>query len=1233
MERRLLLPVDLPPGEHVSFGFTAEQQAAIDRRTEPLFLHAGAGSGKTSVLVERFVRAVLDDEVPVDRILAITFTEKAAAELKGRIRARLLEAGERDRAREAEGAWISTIHGFCARLLRGNALAAGIDPEFRVLDEPEAMRLASIAFDAALEEFLGEETDRARVELVAAYRPDELQKAIRAVYEQLRSRGQEAPELPRPEPPEMAAAHDRLRRAVEAAAAGFGTHAGRWKTVDDALDRLTRCGEALDALRSGEPADPFELAASVVGSLTVKAVQGPVLDELLAAQGDYLRRCRARRALPDLELIDTLLGLFSTRYAALKDSASALDFEDLQLQARDLLLSEPGLQAELRARFAHVMVDEFQDTNRLQNSLLDRVAGANLFTVGDEFQSIYGFRNADVGVFRRHRDRAAAGGRDARLRTNFRSDPEILDAVNIAFAEALGEGYMPLRAPEGRAAASSGPPVELLVVAAAGWEELGEDPFGASLRDAPVQRAAEARLLARRIGDLVAAGEAEPGEVAILLRALTDVGVYERALADRGIPTYVAGGRGYFGQQQVADIRAYLTVLANPLDELALLSVLASPLVGASLDAVALAKLAARAARRDLWRGLQAGFAPDGDGGEDGDGDGEAVAEALPEADRPRVRAFVERLAAERRVASRLSLEALIDRAVTASGYDRAVLAMPNGDRRMANVRKLMRLAREFEAREGRDLRRFIDVLAERDLADAREGEAPLESEDLRAVRLMTVHAAKGLEFPVVCVADLGRKGQPDQTPVRVTDEGLVGLRVTAISGDKLDGLDLEQVKAEQQEAADQEDRRLLYVAATRAERRLILSGATDVTKWPPARSLGPPVNWAWRAFAPELSSAAGAAHAGAFTRETDGRDVRIGWQVLTPASAEALLPAPDRAPAGEALGSPASVAGEAIGPDPPGRAEGAPPPPRLAPVPAAAPPAAVGRLSYSSLESYHRCGYRFYLERILRLPAADPDEVAAAVAAPPPPAEEGSGQLTLALPVDGRPPGEERLPALLRGSVVHELLERLDFGRPAVPGAGQVTARVASHGGRAEPADVADLQGMVRGFLGSALFRRAAAAARVRPELPFAFTLGGEGTSDLLIDGVVDLLFEEDEATVVIDYKSDRVEDVDLEALVAERYDTQRLVYALAALRAGAARVEVVHLFLERPEAPVTAAFAAGEVPELEERLRRRARPAVDGRFIPTAEPHMGLCGTCPGRPALCWWELQETGTEPALA
>ncbi|HZO10385.1 MAG TPA: UvrD-helicase domain-containing protein, partial [Myxococcota bacterium] len=215
---------------------TPEQRRAVERRDGSLLVRAGAGTGKTTVLVERFVEAVVEEEVAVDAVLAITFTEKAAAEMKNRVRRRFLELGRREDARAAESAWVSTIHGLCARMLRAHALSAGIDPAFRVLDELEAERIAADAFDGALEEFMGVagEPDPDRIEMVAAYTPDRLRDMVRTAYSNLRSRGQRRPTLDATLPPVPAGERERLDVAASAALAELAV-AGGGVTIERAI--------------------------------------------------------------------------------------------------------------------------------------------------------------------------------------------------------------------------------------------------------------------------------------------------------------------------------------------------------------------------------------------------------------------------------------------------------------------------------------------------------------------------------------------------------------------------------------------------------------------------------------------------------------------------------------------------------------------------------------------------------------------------------------------------------------------------------------------------------------------------------------------------------------------------------------------------------------------------------------------------------------------------------------
>ena len=1041
---------------------TAEQRRAIAAREGDLLLDASAGSGKTSVLVERFARAVVKDGVEVGAMLAITFTEKAAAELRDRIRARLRALGAGEQARATEDAFISTIHGFCARVLRPHALSAGLDPEFAVLDEPEARGLALAAFEDALAEIAG--AGRQGTDLIASYRPDQLRGAILGTYGELRSRGQREPGLP-PFP----------------------------ATCDDD---------------------------------------------------------RARRV---FGLLDRLLRRFGELYDDRKRDRSGLDFADLELIVRDLFASKPEIRERYARRFARIMVDELQDVNAVQLELIQAIARENLFAVGDAQQSIYGFRHADVELFERLGERLQGAGRRLTLETNFRSRPEILEVINGAFAAELGERFRELHAgvasagepAPGGAAAPDQPSrlVELLMVdKCAGWTPV-EGLY------AP-WRVAEARALARRINELRAAG-AQPRDVVVLTRATTDLRCYERALEEQGVPTYVIGGRGYWAHPQVIDLVAYLRALANPRDVEAIYTVLVSPLVGVSPDALVLLSAAARESDRDPWRMVGRHL--------------EEIDE-LTVADRRLIEGFLAWFTRERDLTPRVSVEELIERVLERTGYDLYMLGLAGGERRLANARKLMRLGREYAVAHGTDLRGFLEFARERAMFSAgrEESEAPVEGEALDAVRLMTIHRAKGLEFEIVCVADLGRETPRGHSGdiLRVGADGRVGLRLASPgTGKSVPMLDHQALCEELQAAETAEERRLFYVAMTRARERLILSGAAklEADGRPAPNGRGAPIAW----IAPALT------HAGVapvvVRPEEDGKDV------LAPTGT-----APESAPsASEPVPEPVSAT----------------PPPRSRALPA---------LSYSSLSEYQRCGYRFYLQRMLGIPDR--------------PAEATDE-------VEGDQP-RAGSSAVERGILAHELLAGLDFTRPARPTPDEVEA-AGQRAGVAHRGEVGEIADAVYAFTQSPLARRIADAAWARREERFSFLLA-DGP---LITGVFDLIAgEAADRVLVVDYKSDRLEDQDPELVVASAYATQRLVYGLAALRAGALEVEVAHAFLERPERPAVATFSRADLGRLERELQELASGVRRGDFAVAEEPHRAICAGCPAEGGLCPWPLQLT-------
>ena len=1254
-----------------------EQREAIDDRERDLFLSAGAGTGKTTVLVQRYCDVVCavegpDAGTPVDGILAFTFTDRAAAELRARIRSELQRRAWEEReggraarlralARDVETGWISTIHSFCQRLLASHPLAAGLDPYFTVLDEAEASRLAARAFDSAFERFAATAGDEG-FELAAAFRPSGLRDVVRIAHDELRSRGHERPELPEAGRPDVGAAVREVREAAEAAlAATAGATNPQAEPHRDCMAEAAALDLGLD------PSE--EQVAALAFSSKATAFRCPEVERYTRAVAALGSRVVEARLAHHYECLRELLVCFAAEYAAAKDARAALDFEDLQLSARRLLASRSDLRRRYQRRFRHLMVDEFQDTNELQLSLvrllhLEAEAEQNrLFTVGDEFQSIYSFRHADLEVFRRvGRATARRPGERAthrRLRANFRSRPEVLGLVNRLGSELLGPDYEPLRAgvplppaaEESPAEDSSG--VEVLVTDRDGWEErISELDVSPDERAQP-WRVAEARFLAARLREL-ADGGFPAGDMVVLLRAFTHVDAYEEALAAQGLDPYVAGGRGYWSRQQVADVRALLGAIANPLDDFALYGTLASPCCGVSPDTLWL--IARAAAGRPAWSVVGQLFgAPHGDeaGAAVEPGAGAWLSEArswveqVPDPDAAALRELVAVLEELRRDAPRLGLETLIDRAITDTGCDLALLAKPGGRRRMANVRKLMRLARGFEADRGPDLRAFLDSIEEVSEEGDREAEAALQAEHHTGVRLMTVHAAKGLEFPLVAVADLGRglgggfppalRLRPEPVDELEADEQggsapaiRVGLRLARLGMTSRRIFDYDRLQQLSDEETAAEERRILHVAATRAQRRLILSGACSLDRLDaearrPLGALLPKVIAAlgWDGEADSVEVAAPEGQGGV------PKAVTVPVRVRRPGDgAVAVQPAAAATGAAPATGRPSASTGSSL------------PDPELRP-PAAADGPPVTRVSYSSLSLYERCGYRFYAERVLgmrpRPPGAQVEHPATPFWPRGPEGERASvdagGQLSLGDLPTAPPLAEvdsdvdDLSHRYARGTVVHELLEWSARNGWAAPPEGRVEELLRGEDIEPTPAESRRVSELVRGFVDSPLRRELTGAARLLAEAPFAFRLG-----PLIVRGEIDLLADLGTEVAVVDYKSDRLADHDPGELL-ERYETQRRIYALAALRRYGRPVRVVYVFLERPEEPLAARFEAGDAPALTAQLESAVRDIVGGRFRVTERPERSLCFDCPARERLCIHPPALTMRDPARA
>jgi ATP-dependent helicase/nuclease subunit A len=1109
-------------------GLNDEQVAAVEAEGS-VFVSAGAGTGKTSALVERYVRAVCERGIDVESILVITYTRKAAGELRGRIRTALRERGRPDLARELDGAWISTIHGFCSRLLRAYPFAAGLDPRFREIEDAGAAVLRGEAFERALQEFCASE-DPERLRLLATYRADGLRRMLTSVFETLRSAGRELVlELGE-------------RRSIASAVAALRVEAEQLAADESATP--TQRGNAAEALRVVTDGSPPERLVD----LSAFACRGA-----RAASFEQARKAAERSALEELAahdraLLQELLERFGAEYEAAKRRESVVDFEDLQLAARELLRGDESVREELQLRFRMVMVDEFQDTNRLQCDLIDLVAHPELtevFTVGDEFQSIYGFRHADLGVFR---ERRASAPSLLALTRNYRSRPQVLEAVNHLFHDAFGDEYQPLAASAEFPDPVFGHPVELLVTDKTSFAGTGEH-----------WRVGEARRIARRVREIVDSGEAHPGEIVVLFAAGTDAERYEEALRREGLPTYRATGRGYFGQQQVADLLAYLRLLHNRYDDVALTTVLASPFVGVSNDTLVV--LRRNAPRRPLFTALERSL-PDG----------------LDAGDERLLRAFLQRYERLVRASSRVGLEALCERIVSEHDYDLAVLARWDGTRRFANLRKLGRLARDYESIRGADLAGFVRFVREQEAVGTRELEAVAEEEGGGAIRLLTIHAAKGLEFKVVVVADAGRDvgGPRGSDEIVALSDGRFGFRmVHPTRGDRQPVFDFEEVRDAERDQERAERLRLYYVAMTRAIDRLVVSGAIDPER---TSDRSTPIGWVLeRLGAHELIASAGESPI-----ELQRGEARFVLDVSRyQPGTERQETAADAERDMEDVERQLQLFDEL----PRGRPRLGVQLPRLADVPA--PPVHdVRRLSYSALALFERCSYRYFAERVLGLP--------------PRPAAVGDAD------------SMGGLAATEIGDAVHRLLELVPLDAPASPPRSELDDAVRRWYPNVTAEELERVAQLVDAYCESGLARRLAGLAGARPERPFVFEHDG-----VVIRGRLDVLWQDGERALVVDYKSNALDGREPSEIVEGEYVLQRLVYALVCLRGGASEVEIAYQFLERPDDVVSATFTLGDVSSLESELSTAIARIRSGDFRPT--PSEFACSDCPALDLVC--------------
>jgi ATP-dependent helicase/nuclease subunit A len=769
------------------------RDAAANDLDTTFFVEAAAGTGKTTALVARILSAVSTGRARLREIVAITFTEKAAGELKLRLRAELEKQLNGTRLAEAlsdlERAHITTIHSFCAWILRERPVEAVVDPQFTVADELQRQLLFEEAWEGWLEAELAKNPPALRQALTRGVELDKLPELVALLVDH-RDRLASAT-LPEPVPLDVVGVVAKLKSsapALERCLTHFVEHNEnayvRARTLLDTLPSLERASaeRQIAVIRSLEIIAP-KAKAHFDGEQpfhemkdVVKNLKSLLEDFSAAADHNFL-----------VELVIWLRG-FIDRFQKVKHERAILDFDDLLVKTRDLLRDNTEVRWDLQQRFKFVLVDEFQDTDPVQSELVlllgEGVAG-KLFVVGDPKQSIYGFRRADIEMYADTRHQIERAGKTLTFQQNFRSKSTILDWVNEVFAKILiksADGnyqpeYIALKPrPDLR---TTEPAVTL----------LRPKQFLKTTTDD--LRRTEAAAVARYLHQQVATGACQWGGVALLFRSFTGVETCSDVLHEHGVPFRVIGGKGYYQRQEIQTLSSLLSCLDNPADRLNLVAVLRSPLFGWADELVF---LISQKTKLDYLADVPADV-PD------------------------QVKSTFTLLRELHQSRHNFSVPGYVEHVFGRARICEAFFAsQPDGAQCVANLLKALELARQLESLGLHSVRAFVRRLRETVLGGIEEEPSPASEETDNVVRILTMHKAKGLEFPVVVLADLAGRSSDAGARLLFSHDGRWELRFASMRTAGFDEVDEEHGKRE-----EAEEIRLLYVAATRAKERLVI--------------------------------------------------------------------------------------------------------------------------------------------------------------------------------------------------------------------------------------------------------------------------------------------------------------------------------------------------------------------------------------------------------------------------
>ena len=879
--------------------WTKEQQQVIDLRDRNILVSAAAGSGKTAVLVERIISMITDEKNPVDvdKLLVVTYTEAAAAEMKERIAAAIEKKLEESpgnlnleqQASLVHSAMITTVHKFCLSVIRDHFHVIGIDPSFRVGEEGELRLLKQDVLDEMLEEHYAKEEEEFR-EFVEKYGTGRTDKKIEELILQLYEYSRSYPDpgqwlISCVEDYEIDREHLEDSRMVHTVEERVRQHLGDlYGLVRQAMEICQlpagpyMYAEALESdekeLKKLEKADSYEKMSEVLLNFNWKKLSGKKDETVDAELRKSVQAVRKQlKALIDgiqksyfyatadewvedmrdsAQAMRTLTGLvqeFTEHFDEKKRRRNMIDFSDMEQFALAILtrntegkLMPSAVAEEYQERFAEVMVDEYQDSNLVQETILTSVSGMskgrnNMFMVGDVKQSIYRFRLSRPELFMEKYDTYSVESSSCQridLHKNFRSRKEVLDSTNYLFEKLMFREFGGIEYDENAAlyAGAEFPPVPEDTDFTDKTEVLIFDQQDMKARDA---KEAEARMIARRIRELMGSGciydkdsdsfrKIRYKDIVILTRSIQGwAEVFSAVLAEEGIPAYSVSREGYFETYEISVLLDYLRILDNARQDLPLTAVLTSPFVG--LDAEELAQIRLAYPNLPFYEAVWLCC-------EEKEAEAENSSGEISEAVREKLAEFMRQVRHFRSILSYTPIHDLLAKILEETGYRTFIAAMPGGEQRIANVEMLIEKACAFEGTSYKGLFNFVRYIEQLKKYNVDYGEAGIMDEQADTVRLMSIHKSKGLEFPIVFVAGMGKSFnmQDQRGSIVIHPDWGIGIDAVDLEQRTKNPTFLKRMIQERTKLENlSEELRVLYVAMTRAKEKMILTGTAKL--------------------------------------------------------------------------------------------------------------------------------------------------------------------------------------------------------------------------------------------------------------------------------------------------------------------------------------------------------------------------------------------------------------------